>query len=142
MTLEATENIIERALVSLLAQKAAPIAEVTVVKKKRIRGARSLASRLTAEAGKKERLPARISVVERLSSATLSICWSDATSGYFGEQVWRAGVAHVQSFCALSGIPIRIGDSVFRPWVSEIRAPANSHRMILASSVGMSFPRL
>ncbi|WP_227747340.1 DUF3331 domain-containing protein [Paraburkholderia franconis] len=87
------------------------------------------------EAPKKELLPARISIVERLSSVTLSICWSDSTTGYFGEQVWRMGLAHGRSFCALSGRPIKIGDSVFRPWVSETRAPANSHRMILASCV-------
>ncbi|WP_245254317.1 DUF3331 domain-containing protein [Paraburkholderia sp. LEh10] len=87
------------------------------------------------ETPKKERSPARISIIERLSSVTLSICWSDSTTGYFGEQVWRIGLAHGRSFCALSGMPIKIGDSVFRPWVSETRAPANSHRMILASCV-------
>jgi hypothetical protein len=141
MTLEATEDIIDRALLSLLAPRPAPISEVKLVKKKKFRRTKKMLCQPADETLKKELLPARISIVERLSSVTLSVCWSDATSGYFGEQVWRMGFAHVQSFCALSGMPIRIGDPVFRPRVSETRAPGNSHRMILASSVRMSSPR-
>ncbi|WP_248558024.1 DUF3331 domain-containing protein [Paraburkholderia terrae] len=133
MTLEAHEDIIERALLCLLAP--APAVEVALVKKKKLRLTKTLLCEGAKQSPKKELLPARISIIERLSSVTLSICWSDSTTGYFGEQVWRMGLAHGRSFCALSGMPIRIGDSVFRPWVSETRAPANSHRMILASCV-------
>jgi hypothetical protein len=142
MTLEAGEDIIERALLSLLAPQPAPISEATLVKKKKFRMTKMLICQAANETPKKELLPARISIVERLSSVTLSICWSDSTTGYFGEQVWRMGLAHVQSFCALSGMPIKIGDTVFRPWVSETRAPANSHRMILASCVRMPCSQL
>ncbi|QCP52809.1 DUF3331 domain-containing protein [Trinickia violacea] len=135
MTQEAGKDIIERALLCLLAPQPAP--KVTLVKKKRFRRTKTLLCQGANEEPKKELLPARISIIERLSSVSLSICWSDSTTGYFGEQVWRMGRAHVQSFCALSGMPIKIGDSVFRPWVSETRALANSHRMILASRVRM-----
>lgn len=133
MILETREDIIERALLCLLTPEPAP--KATVVKKKKFRRSKALLCQGAKETPKKELLPARISIIEQLSSVTLSICWSDSTTGYFGEQVWRMGLAHGQSFCALSGMPIKIGDSVFRPWVSETRAPANSHRMILASCV-------
>ncbi|MFP3556161.1 DUF3331 domain-containing protein [Paraburkholderia sp. SIMBA_049] len=138
MTLEASEDIVERALLSLLAPQPTPISEAVFVRKKKFRKTKRAIGEPVDEALSKELLPARISIVERLSSVTLSICWSDATSGYFGEQVWRMGLAHVHSVCALSGLPIRIGDSVFRPWVCETRTPANGHRMILASSVHIS----
>ncbi|MEM5384027.1 DUF3331 domain-containing protein [Paraburkholderia phymatum] len=141
MTLEASEDIIDRALLCLLAPQPAPISEVTFVKKKKFRRTKKMLCQQADENLKKELSSAKVSIIERLSSVTLSVCWSDATSGYFGEQVWRMGFARVQSFCALSGMPIRIGDSVFRPRVCETRAPANSHRMILASSVRMSLPR-
>jgi hypothetical protein len=142
MTLEAGEDIIERALLCLLAPQQAPISQVMRVKKRKFRKTKRLLCQTANEIPKKELLPARISIIERLSSVTLSICWSDSTTGYFGEQVWRMGFAHVRSFCALSGMPIKIGDSVFRPWVSETRAPANSHRMILASCVRVPCSRL
>ncbi|WP_369122649.1 DUF3331 domain-containing protein [Paraburkholderia piptadeniae] len=38
--------------------------------------------------------PTCISVVERLSSETVSVCWSDARMGRYSEQVWRLGRAH------------------------------------------------
>jgi len=134
MTLEAREDIIERALLCLLAPAPAPAA-AALVKKKKLRLTKTLLSEAAKEKPRKELMPARISIIEWLSSVTLSVCWSDSTTGYFGDQVWRMGLAHGRSFCALSGMPIKIGDSVFRPWVSETRAPANSHRMILASCV-------
>jgi len=137
MTLEAGEDIIERALLCLLAPQPAPVAQVTPVKKKKLRLTKTLLCQAGNEPPKKELLPARISIVEQLSPVTISDCWSDPTTGYFGEQVWRMGLTHVQSFCALSGMPIKIGDSVFRPSASETRAPANSHRMILASCIRM-----
>jgi hypothetical protein len=142
MALEAGEDIVERALLRLLAPKQAPISEMVAVKKKKFRGKKRPPCQPADETLKKKLLPARVSVVARLSSVTLRISWSDSTSGYFGEQVWRMGLAHVQSVCALSGMPIRIGDSIFRPWVSDARAPANGHRMILSSSVHMAYPRL
>ncbi len=133
MTLETREDIIERALLRLLAPQ--PATKVAHAKKKKFRHSKTMLREEGGGIPEKERLPAKISIIERLSSVTLSICWSDSTTGYFGEQVWRMGLAHGRSFCALSGMPIKIGDSVFRPWVSVTRAPANSHRMILASCV-------
>jgi hypothetical protein len=140
MTLEAGEGIIERALLCLLAPHPAP--KLKLVKKKKTRLTKTPASQGETEAPKNDLLPARISIIERLSSVTLSICWSDSITGYFGEQIWRMSVARGQSTCALTGMPIKIGDLVFRPWASERRAPANSHRMILASCVRIPNSRL
>jgi hypothetical protein len=135
MTLEIREDIIERALLCLLAPQAARNPEVKPVKKKKFRRTKKLLCQPEVETPEKERSPARISIVERPSPVTLSVCWSDSTSGHFGEQVWRKGLAHVHSFCVLSGMRIKVGDSVFRPWGNETHVPANGHRMILASSV-------
>jgi len=142
MTLEAGEDIIERALLCLLTPHPAP--KLKLVRKKKTRRTKAPVSHgeTETEAPKNDLLPARISVIERLSSVTLSICWSDSITGYFGEQTWRMSVARGQSTCALTGMPIEIGDLVFRPWASERRAPANSHRMILASCVRIPNPPL
>jgi hypothetical protein len=133
MTPQTGEDIVERALLCLLAPHPAP--KLTLVKKKKTHLTKAMVSQGEKGTIKEELLPARISIVERLSSVTLSICWSDSITGYFGEQIWRMSVARGQSSCALTGMPIEIGDSVFRPWASERRAPANGHRMILASCV-------
>jgi hypothetical protein len=117
MTQQASEDIIERALLSLLAPQPALISKVTLVRMRKFRKTKRKLCQPTDETVKKELLPTRISIVERLSPVALSICWNGATSGYFGNQVWRMGFAQFQSFCALSGMPIRIGDSVFRPWL-------------------------
>jgi hypothetical protein len=79
--------------------------------------------------------PAHISILELLSSKTLSVCWSDPRSGHYADQVWRIGLARKDAFCVLTGRPIRRGDPVFRPRACETYFPANRNRMILASEV-------
>ncbi|SEJ75737.1 DUF3331 domain-containing protein [Paraburkholderia diazotrophica] len=76
-----------------------------------------------------------VSILERLSSKSLSVCWSDPRSGHYADQVWRIGLARVDAFCVLTGMPIWCGDAVFRPRVSPSFFPANHDRMILASVV-------
>lgn len=79
----------------------------------------------------------RIVVLERLSLVTLSVTWSDPTLGHFAGQVWRKGPAHIDTFCALTGVPIRLGDPVFRPRSHDSHVPANADRMILESSLNL-----
>ncbi|ALL66468.1 Protein of unknown function (DUF3331) [Paraburkholderia caribensis MBA4] len=79
--------------------------------------------------------PSRVSVLEQLSSKSLSVYWSDPRSGHYANQVWRIGVARIDAFCALSGMPICRGDAVYRPRVSPSYLPANHNRMILAAAV-------
>jgi hypothetical protein len=79
--------------------------------------------------------PARISIVEQLTSQTLSVRWSDPQSGHYADQVWRIGVARGPSFCVLTGMRIGPGDPVFRPRARETYVPANRDCMILAAAV-------
>jgi hypothetical protein len=82
-----------------------------------------------------ERSPLHISIVEKLSTTTISIRWSDPCLGHYANQIWGIGLARTDAICVLSGKPIRRGDSVFRPRVYQSQEPINRHRMILASAV-------
>ncbi|WP_227747197.1 DUF3331 domain-containing protein [Paraburkholderia franconis] len=64
-----------------------------------------------------------------------SVYWSDARSGHYADRVWRIGLARVDAFCVLTGMPIWRGDPVFRLRVSPSSFPANHNRMILAPVV-------
>ncbi|MGF6758078.1 hypothetical protein P3T16_005499 [Paraburkholderia sp. GAS42] len=59
--------------------------------------------------------------------------WADATLGHYGEQLWSLGVARRKAICALSGEPIKRGDSIYRPRHMGGKAPSNATAMILAS---------
>ncbi|MDR5836099.1 DUF3331 domain-containing protein [Caballeronia sp. LZ034LL] len=82
-----------------------------------------------------EPFPLHVSVVEKLSPTTISICWSDPRLGHYASQIWGMAVARIEAVCMLSGKPIRRGDSIFRPRAYGSRVPINRHRMILASAV-------
>ncbi|GAB2893761.1 hypothetical protein GCM10027093_31550 [Paraburkholderia jirisanensis] len=77
----------------------------------------------------------RVNIVDKLSSVTISVYWSDPCSGRYAEQIWRMGFARIDAACVLTGTPIRRGDPVFRPHARATKAPANAGRMILASAV-------
>lgn len=81
------------------------------------------------------RRPAQIAVMERLSSSTISVSWSDPCCGHYTEQVWCHGLARACSRCALTGRAIRTGDRVFRPRAREIRVPVDQPQMILAEVI-------
>lgn len=83
--------------------------------------------------------PTRFQIVERLSRETLSIYWSDARTGLYADQLWRLGRARIRSFCVLTGVPIQVGDLVFRPKSHSTSSPANRDFMILADMVHDEF---
>ncbi|WP_081771835.1 DUF3331 domain-containing protein [Paraburkholderia nodosa] len=85
-----------------------------------------------------EPTPSQVSVVEKLSSTTISVRWSDPCLGHYESQIWGVGLAQADAVCVLSGKPIRRGDPIFRPRVNRTHAPINRHRMILASAVRCS----
>ena len=87
-----------------------------------------------------ERSPLHVSIVEKLSTTTISIRWSDPCLGHYADQIWGIGLARADAICVLSGMPIRRGDSIFRPRVYRSQVPLNRHRMILASAVS-GFPQ-
>lgn len=95
----------------------------------RARAAAARGSRKTREA-----LAVSVKIVDRPSSTTATVSWSDPTSGYYGDQVWRSGVARGEGVCAVSGQLICRGDAVYKPRVCRL-APANAHAMILSSVI-------
>jgi hypothetical protein len=76
----------------------------------------------------------RFSIIDRPSSLTMKVCWSDPRYGRHDEQTWRLGRAHFESCCLLTGGAIRHGDMIFRP-CPERGVRTEGDRMILASAV-------
>jgi hypothetical protein len=75
-----------------------------------------------------------VRVIERPSSATAIVYWSDAATCHYGYQGWRVTTASSDGACALTGEPIHRGDSVYRPSQRDPK-PHNAAAMILASSM-------
>jgi hypothetical protein len=71
--------------------------------------------------------------IEWQTDTTVLVSWSDATRGSYLDQTWRAGYARVRGICALSGMSVRQGDVVFRPFHRGAAPPSNALDMILAS---------
>ncbi|MPW21968.1 DUF3331 domain-containing protein [Paraburkholderia sp. CNPSo 3157] len=130
------DNIVRRALIALLAPKpfvSEATANTYIRKKKYRRSGR--AATTTCEPVVVEPVPARFSIVERLSSETVSVSWSDATLGRYSGQTWRLGRARMDSYCLLTGRRIRSGDKVFRPLTQQGNLSPEYNRMILACVV-------
>jgi hypothetical protein len=79
--------------------------------------------------------PTHITIVERLSSESVSVCWSDARLGRYSDQTWRLGRARIDSLCLLTGRRIRYGDKIFRPRTQQGYLSPEYNRMILACVV-------
>jgi hypothetical protein len=84
-----------------------------------------------------DRLPypqAVVRVIERPSSATALVYWSDPGTCHYGYQGWRATTANAEGVCSLSGMPIHRGDQVYRPSQRDPK-PQNASAMILAAAM-------
>jgi hypothetical protein len=77
---------------------------------------------------------AHLHIVDKSSDSEITVCWRDATFGCYGEQIWKRVLSRTHTTCALSGLQIRRGDAVFRPWARGCK-PVNVGLMILASAV-------
>nr|WP_250504645.1 DUF3331 domain-containing protein [Caballeronia sp. AZ7_KS35] len=86
-----------------------------------------------------ERPPLHLSIVEKLSSSTISVRWSDPCFGHYANPLWGMCSARTDAICALSGARIRRGDTVFRPRAYGSQLPIIRNRMILASAVSSVF---
>jgi hypothetical protein len=75
-----------------------------------------------------------VRVIERPSSATALVYWSDPGTCHYGYQGWRATTATASGVCSLSGLPIRRGDQVYRPSQRDPK-PQNAAAMILAAAM-------
>jgi len=137
MTSQSEDDIVRRALLGVLMpdpQALQLTIRVHCAPKKKQRLPRQLIKKAFSPT-ELEAPPSRVSVLEQLSSKSLSVYWSDPRSGHYANQVWRIGIARIDAFCALSGMPICRGDAVYRPRVSPSYLPANHNRMILAAVV-------
>lgn len=76
---------------------------------------------------------AKVSVLERASPTTVLISWRDPTRCSYHFQLWRRFDAPKSGICALSGIVINAGDSIYKP-ISKPQ-PLNASAMILATEV-------
>jgi hypothetical protein len=75
-----------------------------------------------------------VTVVDRPTRKTVAFDWRDSTECCYREQIWVSAKARVKGFCALSGAPIRPGDSIFHPRKGR-SAPLNVGAMVLASVI-------
>ncbi|MFM0501438.1 DUF3331 domain-containing protein [Paraburkholderia caffeinilytica] len=136
MTALSEDNIVVRTLLNVLdpsAEQLDACSKKSFVKLNK-RRARRCVFAVEEHRGVSSR-PANIVVVERLSSCTISVSWSDPCSGRYTEQIWCGGFSHVSTVCALTGRTINRGDPVFRPRTREVRVPPNRHQMILAATI-------
>ena len=76
---------------------------------------------------------ASIRLIERPTSTTVTVAWSDPTVGCFGNQTWRLTRARHAGVCAISGRLIGCGEEIYRPMCRPI--PVNAKAMILAEVV-------
>ncbi|MEM5438765.1 DUF3331 domain-containing protein [Paraburkholderia diazotrophica] len=148
MTCRDEDNIVRRALIALLTPKpfASEATANTCIRNKKYRRSGRAATG-TFDPVVAEPVPARISIVEWLSSETVSVSWSDPTLGRYSGQTWRLGRARNDSYCVLTGRRIRLGDKVFRPLTQQGYLSPEYNRMILACVVndlcraGVSVPQ-
>jgi len=136
MTALSDDNVVARALLNVLDPSAEQLNACALEKHvglKRCRVARRTSA--TEVCLRPVQRPAQIVVMECLSSATISVSWSDPCFGRYTEQIWCRGLARVASVCALTGRSIGRGDRVYRPRTRDVRVPGNRDQMILAETV-------
>jgi hypothetical protein len=75
-----------------------------------------------------------VKVLDRPSDRTVTISWRESTLCHYNDQIWRAGVAKHSGTCALSGMHIERGDSVYRP-IPTRPTPINANAMILSAAI-------
>ena len=140
MSCKASDDIVKPALLSLL--RPASASHLHHLGKDGKSGTRRDESQAAAQwrRARPEVPNPKVTVIERLTEATVSVSWSDSVSGRFGEQIWRAGFARHESYCVLTGTPIRRGDAIFRPWHTGIYGPPNRRHMMLTVSVWAALP--
>jgi hypothetical protein len=102
-------------------------------------GATNAASRLTDRSVTRhacgpEYFGVKVCLIDRPTTSTATIAWSDSTRCCYGDQVWRSSRARAPGVCAMSGRPIHPGDAVYRPRPCR-PMPLNASAMILTSAL-------
>jgi hypothetical protein len=101
-------------------------------------------SKSSGKASQHSKTPCSVvfSSIERASPRTLWVSWHEATIGRYSEQRWVRCVSRNRGICALSGAPIRRGDSIYRPSTRSAMKPCNIGAMILETSVDAHLSQL
>jgi len=76
-----------------------------------------------------------VTVLERLAGSLVALSWHDPTLCNYEEQLWSPALAGRSGRCALSGLHISRGDSIYRPRARGGVTPLNADAMILASAL-------
>lgn len=82
---------------------------------------------------------ASVTVIERPTSTSATIAWRDSTNCRYGAQLWRLVRARKPGVCALSGVPIRPGEEIFKPCGRLVAANADA---MIHSAALHAFPAL
>ena len=136
MTSLSDDNIVVRTLLNVLDPSAEQLDACAIKRRAALTRCRTNSRSLAAEPHYRAvTRPAQIIVTEWLSSATISVSWSDSCTGRYIEQIWCSGRSRVTSICALTGRTIRRGDRVFRPRARGVRVPTNEDQMILVEAI-------
>lgn len=95
------------------------------------------APRVRVRAGSDSRQPPTftLTVLEHLANSLVVISWHDPTLCNYEEQLWSPALARYSGRCALSGLRIVRGDTVYKPRTRGRVAPLNGDAMILSSEL-------
>lgn len=74
----------------------------------------------------------RVSFVERCGAKTVSLTWHDSTQACYCEQLWTQKTAKTSGRCAITGMAVRRGDTVYTPASRAASRPLNCAQMILS----------
>ena len=75
----------------------------------------------------------RVSFVERCGAKTVSLTWHDSTQACYCEQLWTQKTARSSGRCAVTGMAVRRGDTVYSPASRASTRPLNCAQMILSA---------
>ncbi len=90
---------------------------------------------VSSRAGRRELRTFTVTVLEQLANSLVALSWHDPTLCNYEEQIWSQTLSRRSGRCALSGMHISKGDSVYRPKTRGGVAPLNGDAMILASAL-------
>jgi hypothetical protein len=76
-----------------------------------------------------------VRAIEPQGKGSLLVFWCDPTRCHYVDQLWINVTARRNGRCALTGLPIRRGDLIYKPQCRGLRVPANCHEMILFSAL-------
>ncbi|MBU7439725.1 DUF3331 domain-containing protein [Paraburkholderia fungorum] len=131
----AEDDVFEGALMRLLDPSRMPVACDSASVREGWRDSRVRERKTAAAQGDVSLRALKLQILEILSGSSLSVRWSDPLRGHMGEQIWHRVVARESSRCALTGMPVKRGDRVYRPRNRGRSTAFNADRVIHAAAI-------